>query len=201
MRIYWFRHGETAYNAERRYQGRCDIPLSEKGRAALRPAGIAAQRVYVSPLLRARQTAEALFPGAEQQTVEALTEMDFGRFDGRSAAEMERDPAYRAWVESGCTGRCPGGEDLEEFTERTCVALAALVEEAAQRGDEALIVVAHGGTLMAGMARFALPQRQYFEWMVPCGCGYLLTWEERLWRERKKLRFAQEIRCTGNGKS
>lgn len=39
MKVYLLRHGQTEYNVDKRYQGTRDIPLSEKGRAALRPGG------------------------------------------------------------------------------------------------------------------------------------------------------------------
>ena len=66
MLIYLLRHGLTAYNAEKRYQGQRDIPLSPAGRAQLRPAGFMPDVAYVSPLIRARQTAEIFFPGCPQ---------------------------------------------------------------------------------------------------------------------------------------
>ena len=70
MEILLLRHGETAYNAERRYQGQRDIPLSPKGRAALHRAGFAPDTVYVSPLRRATETAAVLFPTARQVVVQ-----------------------------------------------------------------------------------------------------------------------------------
>ena len=57
MQIYLLRHGQTEYNAQHRYQGQQDIPLSAAGRAQLRPAGFMPDVAYVSPLIRARQTA------------------------------------------------------------------------------------------------------------------------------------------------
>ena len=62
MQIYLLRHGQTEYNAQHRYQGQQDIPLSAAGRAQLRPAGFMPDVAYVSPLIRARQTAEIFFP-------------------------------------------------------------------------------------------------------------------------------------------
>lgn len=63
MKVYLLRHGQTEYNVDKRYQGTRDIPLSEKGRAALRRADIEPDTVYVSPLCRAVDTARVLFPG------------------------------------------------------------------------------------------------------------------------------------------
>ena len=60
MLIYLLRHGLTEYNAEKRYQGQRDIPLSAAGRAMLCRADISPKTVYITPLCRTRQTAEAL---------------------------------------------------------------------------------------------------------------------------------------------
>ena len=103
MKVYLLRHGKTSWNNEGRYQGLSDIPLSQEGMSALRPADFSAKTVYVSPLLRARQTAAILFPDAVLKAEPGLQEMDFGVFEGRNAQEMEKDSAYRAWW-----AFCPG---------------------------------------------------------------------------------------------
>ncbi len=103
MTVWLLRHGMTADNALGRYQGRRDTPLSPEGVRALRPADFSPATVYVSPLRRAVQTAQTLFPAAALVTVGDLAEMDFGDFDGKTADEMAEDPAYRAWVEQGWT--------------------------------------------------------------------------------------------------
>ena len=64
MLIYLLRHGLTEYNAQKRYQGQRDIPLSPEGLAQLRRADIDPKVVYISTLQRTRQTAEVLFPDA-----------------------------------------------------------------------------------------------------------------------------------------
>ena len=196
MKIYLYRHGMTRFNAERRYQGRgTDAPLSEHGKAALREQPFSPALVFVSPQLRARQTAALLFPGAEQQVVEEFAEMDFGAFEGRSWIEMEHDAAYRAWVAGGCEGRCPGGEDKAGFCRRVCGAFEALLSRLAPDENASTAIVAHGGTLQAVMERYALPERGFFDWRPPLGGGYALDWDKALWQERRKLRLAEELRC------
>ena len=170
MLIYLIRHGETVWNAEKRYQGLTDIPLSDRGRALLRRADFSTERVYVSPLIRARETAAILFPEAEQVTVPDLREMDFGAFEGRTADEMADDPVYRAWVAGGCADRCPGGESLAEFSGRVWTAFSILLELEKER----LVIVAHGGVQMAILDRCAEPHRDYFHWHAPCGGGFVL---------------------------
>lgn len=197
MNIWLLRHGRTAYNGEGRYQGRTDVPLSPEGAEELEQAEITPPVVVVSPLRRTWQTAERLFPGVRQLVIGDLAEMDFGVFEGRNYVEMERDMEYRAWVDGGCEGRCPGGESRGEFCERVCAAFSALVEAAGK--DSPVVIVAHGGVQMAVMERFALPERGYFDWSAPCGGGYVLEWEEDLWRTRQKLRLLREVRYVKDG--
>ena len=182
MRILLIRHGLTALGEEKRYQGSTDTPLSDAGRLALQPDDRFA-RVYCSPLLRAVETAGILFPSAEKRMVPDLREMDFGAFEGRGWWEMEQDAAYRAWVEGGCVGKCPGGEDRAGFSARVQAAFSALVEQERCAGASELVIVAHGGTQMAALSRWGMPQKDYFAWQTPCACGWLLedtNWPERL---------------------
>ena len=166
MDIFLIRHGMTPGNREHRYIGRTDEPLSEEGRAALLPPAWADQvtTVFVSPMLRARQI-----------PVEGLHEMDFGQFEGKNFAQLEHDPAYRAWVEGGCVAAAPGGEDMETLNRRCCAAFAPLVAQALAEGKPRLVVVAHGGTLMALLTEYARPRQDYFSGMTKNGCGWHLT--------------------------
>ncbi|MDR2491849.1 MAG: histidine phosphatase family protein [Coriobacteriales bacterium] len=204
MDVLLLRHAPTAGNLERRYIGCTDEPLCPEGiaracawamEAALGPSGAPAgqkdaamalsdevhtllaspPKVYVSRLTRCAQTAELCFPGAALEVVEGLHEMNFGDFEGRSADEMIDDASYRAWVDTGCTGRCPHGEDQADFDARVQAAFEGLLTAGHKRGEKAMVVVAHGGTLMAVMSRWggdaAVP---YYGWHVPHLGGYVL---------------------------
>lgn len=175
MRVLLIRHGLTRLGEEGRYQGSLDEGLSGRGRGELKSAGFTPARVYVSPLRRARETAAILFPDAEQIPVDDLREMDFGAFEGRGWREMETDAAYRSWVDGGCLGRCPGGEDRAGFSARVCDAFERVLRAA--RDEKALVIVAHGGTQMAVLDRWGEPGRAYYAWQRPCGCGWLLERE------------------------
>ena len=120
MQALLIRHGRTPGNDERRYIGRTDESLSENGRAELRLTGQDLRRkmVYVSPLLRARETAEILFPNAAQTVLPGLRETDFGIFERKTADEMAENAEYRAWVDGMCLGPCPGGESRADVTKR-----------------------------------------------------------------------------------
>ena len=134
MLIVLLRHGETAYNAQRRYQGKSDIPLSARGRARLRAADFAPDVAFVTALCRTAQTAAAIFPGARQAVEDDLREMDFGDFEGKTYGELKDDPAYRAWLASGGEAACPNGEGKAAFCARVCRAFERLVDEALARG-------------------------------------------------------------------
>lgn len=175
MELVIVRHGQTPGNAARRYVGSAsDEPLSELGRQQARDAVSFpdVNRVYVSPMRRARETAAIMFPQASQVVVPGIQEMDFGVFTGRSADEMVDDEQYRAWVDGYCMGRCPGGESRPEFDSRVRQALQGLLREAAERGETAVHVVAHGGTLMSFMSGFADDERDYYAWHVGNCKGY-----------------------------
>ncbi len=170
MHIRLIRHGETAGNAERRYVGATDAPLSEKGRADAeqRKKDPALSRVYVSPLIRARETASILFPNAVQTVVNDLREMDFGAFEGRTADEMANDPAYRAWVDDLCRGACPGGESQADFHSRVAAAFTETVRSL--DGDATFVV--HGGVIMSVLWQFAEPKKDFYDWISPNLGGY-----------------------------
>ena len=98
---------------------------------------------------------------------------------------MEEDPAYRAWVDSGCLDRCPNGETKAEFAARTCAAFAGLVDQALGRGEDSLWVVAHGGTQMSVMEAFVDPSKPFYAWLTECGAGYELDSDR--WAEERRL--------------
>ena len=168
------RHSKTPGNAELRYNGRTDEPLSSEGIALAEQVGadLNVERVYVTPLQRTQQTAATLFPKAEQTVVDDLREMNFGDFEGRNYLDMEHDAAYRAWVDSGCLTPCPNGEGRPEFSDRVCAAFEGVVRAAAERGEETLTFVVHGGTIMAIMERFARPRQDYYSYSVKNCQGY-----------------------------
>ena len=109
MLIYLLRHGQTEYNAQKRYQGQRDIPLSAAGIAQLRQADFAPEVVYVTPLQRTAQTARVFFPGAKLIPVDGLKEMNFGRFEGQTFVQVEQDPEYLAWVQENEHAAHPDG--------------------------------------------------------------------------------------------
>ncbi|HEY7656189.1 MAG TPA: histidine phosphatase family protein [Burkholderiales bacterium] len=144
------RHGETAWNREKRMQGTTDTQLSDVGREQARAlgrrlAGRAFAALYTSDLSRARDTARLIaeHTGRELVMDSRLQERRFGIFEGLTSDEIiarypeehtrfaSRDPDYAV----------PGGESARSFTQRCIGCLAELA--ARHRGDE-VVVVTHG---------------------------------------------------------
>ena len=176
MLIYLLRHGRTEYNVQKRYQGQRDIPLSVESAAKLRRADF--------------------FPEAKLVPVEGLKEMNFGRFEGQKFVHVEQDPEYLAWVAENETSAHPDGERKSDFCRRVCTTFAELVDEAMENGEEQLVIVAHGGTQMAAMERFAVPHKTFHEWCGPNAGGYVLDacdWKtQRVLHVVKTVQYAEE---------
>lgn len=187
MNVWLIRHGRTEWNDTGRYQGQTDLPLSNEGAAELVRADFSPKTVYVTPLKRTQETARILFPDARQIVIDDLREMDFGVFEGRTYIEMENDDDYRAWVEDNCRGRCPGGESREEFAARVCAAFKKLMDES----EDDVVIVAHGGTQMSVMERFAVPHEPYFSRNAKNGTGYEL--DASNWRSDRTLELMRRV--------
>lgn len=167
------RHGATQGNLEGRYIGcRTDEPLCKQGVEALLTRRMPpVRRVFVSPMLRCLQTAEILFPDVPATVVPGLRECDFGAFEGMNYAELNGRADYQAWIDSDGELPFPGGESRAQFARRSVCAFEGCVH-GLPAGRYAL--VAHGGTIMALMERYAHPGGAYFDFQVGCGEGYAL---------------------------
>jgi len=125
------RHGDTAWSAEGRIQGRRDPPLSESGRAALRsmalPAACRGMLVVTSPLARCVETA-ALLGAVDAPREPRLAEMSWGAWEGRRLEELraELGAAMRENEARGLDFRPDGGESPREVLARVSPWLCSL---------------------------------------------------------------------------
>ena len=173
MLIVLLRHGETAYNAQRRYQGKSDIPLSARGRARLRAADFAPDVVFVTPLCRTAQTASAVFPGARQAVEDDLREMDFGDFEMRAyAGDLEHDPQFIVWCEDSERNMCPNGESAPQGLARNLAAIQPVIDA----GEDAVCVI-HGGVTSGLMMHWFGGTR--YDYLLAPGEGYQVSFNEK----------------------
>lgn len=151
MRLLLARHGETAWNAEGRYQGQEDVPLSPVGEAQARALGerlrdVRIDRAVASPLSRALRTAQ-LALGAQRSalltTDGGLMEIAHGEWEGLLAHEIrDRDPdRLRAWRDTPHEVLMPQGESLQHVLDRAWPALQRAC--VGLELDDTLLVVAH----------------------------------------------------------
>ena len=173
MRWILIRHGMTQGNLEKRYIGsRSDEPLCPEGVASLKALTCPpARRVFCSPMKRCLETVAILYPNLPAEIIHDFRECDFGFFEGKNYAELNGRADYQAWIDSGGTLPFPGGESRAAFTARSVSAFRELLGKNIPE-DCALIV--HGGTIMAIMEAFAQPSREYYDFQVPNGRGYIL---------------------------
>jgi probable phosphoglycerate mutase len=157
LKIILIRHGETAWNAERRLQGHLDIALNAEGerQARLLAGALASEHIDViacSDLQRARQTAQAVATprGMPLHVDPGLRERCYGGFEGLLYSEIEqRFPVeFAAWQARDVDAILPSGKNSGEtfraFYQRSTDAILAL---AAAHPGRTIAMVAHGGVL------------------------------------------------------
>lgn len=169
------RHGETDWNAQRRWQGHDDPPLNERGRAQARELAHMLVReqiaaLYASDLRRARETAEivASHLDLEIRLAPELRELSVGSWSGLTTEEIEqRFPEQLARHREAWGTGWVDGERPEEMAER---ALAAVLQIAADHPSEQVLLVTHGGVIRAlGAAAAAVAFHEYSQTIAGIG--------------------------------
>jgi phosphoserine phosphatase len=147
------RHGQSDWNATRRWQGHADRPLTDKGRdqaraLAARLAHIELDAVYSSDLRRAADTAAEVAAAQGLDVVERpeLREVDVGSWSGltREEAEQRFPEGFARWREG-----YPGWVDGESYEAMTSRVLGAVLDIARACEDGRVLVVSHGGPIRA----------------------------------------------------
>lgn len=207
LRIALIRHAPMQGNLEGRYVGASDESLGDQGRTLAKAtaptlAGLAPRRLITSGMRRCDETGAILFPELAPTRLPGLAEMRFGAFEGKTYTEMDGDVRYQAWVDSGCTAACPGGEAQAEFIARVRTAFEQVLDDLegvqAGSGNQGLqgsgrhvglaipdthrdardvgaidaAFLVHAGTIMAVMSELAEPKRGYWEWKAAYCAGF-----------------------------
>jgi broad specificity phosphatase PhoE len=157
--VYLARHGQTAYNLERRFQGQLPVPLDETGRAqAVELAERAAEHgfaaLWCSPLLRARQTTDIVARriGLEPREDERFMETDAGEWTDLLFSEVQaRAPAeFAAFAAGDPSFAFPGGESFAHQEQRVAAALGDV-----EQGELPALVICHGMVIRAALSERA----------------------------------------------
>jgi broad specificity phosphatase PhoE len=150
------RHGETDYNAQRRFQGHLAVPLNDRGREqAHELARLAARREWAtlicSPLARARETADIVGAAIGHYPIEdaRFAETDCGDWTDRTFADVERDEPelFARYQVADPDFAFPGGESFAQQQLRVLEGI-----DAARQGPRPALVVSHRGSIRLALA-------------------------------------------------
>lgn len=197
-RLYILRHGRTRANDEGIYIGKTDLPLSEEGKDELRAMTQMyeypkVERIYSSPLERAIQSADILFPDREIVIVDNLKEMDFGVFEGVKAEEAVNLDSYKKWLKGGLDNPPPNGESLRNMLLRCYASLDAIIRNMMDDDVVRAAVMTHSGILMNMLSCFGLPKMQAMDFMCGMGEGYEILVTAKMWSDSKCFEILRKI--------
>jgi probable phosphoglycerate mutase len=183
LTLHLVRHGDTLQAAEGYFAGDIDPPLTDHGRAQADAVGRVAgtlnlAAVYVSPKLRARQTAEPTLRacGLEPVVEDGLREIAYGAWEGRKESEIKAsDPeAYNAWSQDPALVSPPGGESAFSIAAR---ALPCLVRARREHPNGHVMFVSHKATVRVIVCALLGVPLGRFRDRVACPTASITTFE------------------------
>jgi len=152
IRVVLWRHGQTDWNVENRFQGHSDIPLNKVGEyqvtaAAKVLAGLNPDRIISSDLIRAQSTAAALskITNLKVEINAGLRETDGGLWEGKLASEnrASHGELFANWYEGGDEAAGVTGERRSDVAKRA----VAVIEKESANFSGTIVFVTHGGTV------------------------------------------------------
>ena len=196
--IHFIRHGPIDETLSGKYIGTTDVPLSDKGKTALRKLDYdysypGAQALFTSPLKRCTQTAQLLYPDLKPLVIANLSECNFGEWEGKTADELKNDEDFQKWLAGDNGVKPPRGESNADFVRRICLMFESIVEGLMKTGVTESVIITHGGVIMTLLAVYGLPQAKPFEWTMDNGFGYSVRVTPMLWQRGKVCEVFQKV--------
>ncbi|MEE0872942.1 MAG: histidine phosphatase family protein [Ruminococcus sp.] len=196
--IHFIRHGSIDETLSGKYIGTTDVPLSDKGKTALRKLDYdysypGAQALFTSPLKRCTQTAQLLYPDLKPLVIANLSECNFGEWEGKTADELKNDEDFQKWLAGDNGVKPPRGESNADFVLRICLMFESIVEGLMKTGVTESVIITHGGVIMTLLAVYGLPQAKPFEWTMDNGFGYSVRVTPMLWQRGKVCEVFQKV--------
>lgn len=195
--IFLLRHGETAWNEERRVMGRLEVPLNRKGvlqarRIARILPRLELDAIYTSPLKRTLQTSRVAAKGSHLplRIDPNLTEFAFGRWQGWKFEELVKDKTYHRFLKDPLKTTVPGGETIRDVQKRGLKSLRRATREF-PKGR--LLLVSHGDVIRALICHYLqLPLEEFRRLRIDNGS--LTAFEvDSLWAEIKFINYLPDI--------
>lgn len=152
-RLVLLRHGETEWSKSGQHTGRTEVELTEAGRTQAKLAGgvlgelkLVDPLVISSPRQRSLTTAQLAGLSVDEES-ELLAEWDYGSYEGLTTEQIrETVPDWLVW-----THGCPGGETVEQVSERADAAVATALDHMESRD---VVFVSHGHFSRAVITRW-----------------------------------------------
>lgn len=195
LTITLIRHGKTYGNTLSRYIGFTDEELCNEGIQLLKDRTYpSCDHLYISPMLRCKQTASIIYPYITPYIIENLKECNFGDFENKNYKELADNKDYKDWVLSKATLPFPNGETKDSFTTRTLQGFKQVLDHALTNNYQKISLVVHGGTIMSILSVYSTTEKDYYDWGVKNGDGYIVELMEDSYKSGNiKLTVIQSI--------
>ena len=181
MRILFIRHGQTQLNAEGRWLGSTDAPLSDFGKEILierkeiftkyKPI----DKLYCSPMKRCLETADIYFydiDTSKKEIIKDLRERSFGDFEGKNHEELKDNPFYKKFFKTNWQSNVPNGESSEDFFKRTEDSYLYIINDMKKNNLSYTAVVTHGGVIMSIFSRYDNKKLEFYDYLLKNGGAY-----------------------------
>ena len=196
--VYLLRHGLTKGNLNAQYIGHTDYPLSTFGIEQLKEIKKEhpypeVDAVFVSPLKRAMESADIMYPKNNKIVIDNFIEYSFGEFEELTADDLKDNEDFKNWLHGDMYARPPFGESNAEFVQRVCKAFEQVVEGCVSTGTEKFAIGSHAGVLMTILACYGLPEAPMAHWQMDAGYGYKLRITPSIWMQGKKVEVVDTV--------
>ncbi|MBQ7741055.1 MAG: histidine phosphatase family protein [Eubacterium sp.] len=190
--LYLFRHGLTKGNINAQYIGHTDLPLTTDSINELKSIKAKhhypeVKALFVSPLKRAVQSADIMFPKNNKIVIDNFIEYNFGEFEEHTAEELKDNEDFKSWLHGDITARPPYGESNAEFVARICDSFEKVIDGCIKEGINDIAIVSHAGVIMTILSCYGLPEAPMAHWQMDAGYGYKLRITPSLWMRDRKI--------------
>lgn len=190
--LYLFRHGLTKGNINAQYIGHTDYPLTTFGIEQLKDIKAkyhypTVDAVFVSPLKRAMDSANIMFPKNNKIVIDNFIEYNFGEFEELTADDLKDNDDFKQWLHGDMHARPPYGESNAEFVQRVCADFEKVINGCISTGTENIAIVTHAGVIMTILSCYGLPEAPMAHWQMDPGYGYKLRITPSLWMKANKI--------------
>ncbi|OOB80427.1 MAG: hypothetical protein BEN19_05010 [Epulopiscium sp. Nuni2H_MBin003] len=164
MKIFFIRHLKTQGNLEKRYIGSTDEDILAD-QTFLTDLPENPTKIYVSPMKRCIQTAKLIYKDHTLEIVEEFREIDFGEFENKTYDDLKDDINYRNFLDGKSSP--PKGEEVSDFKQRCIAGFMDITKRI--DNDSIIVIVCHGGTIMAIMEALEVQQKSFYSYQISNG--------------------------------